>query len=107
MVLEIENNASDFADDFVVRAADLSTDNFVCTQRRRKVLNRNKRPGVFVAAMAQSSTTPSLWLPCIHLLLGVVLVGVAQAGHCRSGDELTNVSQEALAIGIASIRLEN
>ena len=39
------------------------------------------------------------------LLFGVVLFAVAQGSHCRSRDEFTNVSQQALAIRIPTIGL--
>jgi len=105
MISKIQNEISDLANNLIIRAAHLGADNFVCSQSRRKIVNADERLSIFVIAMAQSSTTLGLWLLCIHLLLSIILIAVAQGGHCRPGDKFTDVTQEALAITIPSIRL--
>src|SRR5215211_1546336 len=98
-----KHDVPDLADDLVVRASDFRAHDLVRPQPRGKLVNGHERLGPFLVAAASGCAALHLRLAGGDLLLGLLLVIVAQAGHCGACNEFADVGQEALAIGMTSI----
>src|SRR5215211_1456596 len=98
-----KHDVPDLADDLVVRASNLCAHDLVRPQPRGKLVNGHERLGPFLVAAASGCAALHLRLAGGDLLLGLLLVVVAQAAHRGTCNEFANVGQEALAIGMTSI----
>jgi hypothetical protein len=105
MVFRPKNQVSDFSNDLVVGAPNLGSHDLVGAQAWGQRVDRHKGLRAWFCSSAYCfAALPHHGLPGTKLLFGFVLVVVAQGGHQRSRDELSDIPEEAFTVGVTAVR---